>query len=605
MAEIEPTAGGPGAPGREVASGELGGPPAAGPTAETGGGAPPGAPARPRGLARWGVAFLTLAVVVGVVSVAAALLAAGAQGSAVRGWLPAATVAYLEIRADLPGDQRTKVGDILARFPGFADQASLDAKIDEALDRILEGSGTSWTRDVKPWLGGEIGFAVTAAAFDVSKLPALDPSDLDGPDLGQAPDDGAVALIGVKDGAAAEAWIAKQVDGEPRTETYAGGEITIVSGPLGGPLAYAVRDDVLLLGPEKTVRAALDTAGSSAVATSASFAAALETAPNAYLGFGYVDGAAFLDAALDAAGPEAGLPQACLDQAVATVPDWFAGSLRADTDLLVFTATAPTVGDPPPAAASESAIAAHLPASTVVAIEIRDFGPGLVAGIDMLKEQLACDPSTAEMVDQLEQALAAIGGVDALLGWSDDAALAVEVAAGVPGGGLAATVSDEAAAGRAIDQVRALLALAGAGSGITVREESYGGGELLVVELPADVELAADAFPQLAVTAQDGIFVLGTLDFVKRVVDTEAVGSLASSATYQRAISAAGGDGVSDVFVDVTALRLAIESMIPADERARYETEVQPFLVPFEAFAAVAEAPGATTVSRAVITFTK
>lgn len=600
MAEIEPIGG-----GQEVPTQVVGGPPPAAPATGGATAPPPGAPARPRGLARWGVALLTLAVVVGVVSVAAALLAAGAQGSAVRGWLPADTVAYLELRADLPGDQRAKVGDILAKFPGFADQASLDAKIDEALDRILEGSGTSWTQDVKPWLGGEIGLAVTAAAFDISKLPALDPTDLDGPDLGKAPDDGAVALVAVKDAAAAETWVAKQVGGEQRTETYAGGEITIVTGPLTSPMAYAVRNGVLFLGPENAVKAALDTGGTSAVATSASFAAAVETAPNAYLGFGYVDVAAFLDAALDAAGSEVGLPQACLDQAVAAVPDWFAGSLRADTDLLVFTSTAPTAGDPPATTASASAIAAHLPASTVVAVEIRDFGPGLVAGIDMLKEQLACDPSTAEMVDQLEQALAAIGGVDALLGWADDAAIAVEFAAGTPGGGLAATVSDEAAAGRAIDQVQALLALAGAEAGITVRTEAYGDGELLVIELSSDVELAAEEFPELAATAQGGIFALGTLDFVKHVVDTEAGSSLGSSATYQRAIAAAGGDGISDVFVDVTGLRLAVESMIPADEKAAYETEIQPFLVPFEAFAAVAEAPGATTVSRAVVTFTK
>ncbi len=599
MAEIEPVGG-----GQEVPTQAVGGP-SAPPTTGSGDVPPPGAPTRPRGLARWGVALVTLAVVVGVVSVAAAFLAAGAQGSAVRGWLPADTVAYLELRADLPGDQRAKVGDILAKFPGFADQSSLDAKIDEALDRILEGSGSSWTRDIKPWLGGEVGFAVTAAAFDVAKLPALDPGDLDGPDLGKAPDDGAVALVTVKDGAAAEAWLAKQVGGEQATETYAGGPITIVTRPLTSPMAYAVRSGVLVLGPEKAVKAALDTGGTSAVAASASFAAALDTAPNAYLGFAYVDAKAFVDAALEAAGSEAGLPQACLDSAVAPVPDWFAGSVRADTDLLVFTATAPTAGEPPATKASASAIAVHLPASTVVAAEIRDFGPGLVAGDDMLKEQLACDPSSAEMVDQLDQALAAIGGVDALIGWADDAAIAVEFAAGQPGGGLAATVSDEAAAGRAIDQVRALLALAGAGSGITVREEAYGAGELLVIELPADVELAADAIPPIAATAQGGVFVIGTLDFVKHVVDTTAAESLAQSPVYQRAIAAAGGDGVSDVFVDISGLRAAVESMLAADERARYETEIKPFLVPFEAFAAVAEAPGATTVSRAVITFTK
>ena len=45
--------------------------------------------------------------------------------------------------------------------------------------------------------------------------------------------------------------------------------------------------------------------------------------------------------------------------------------------------------------------------------------------------------------------------------------------------------------------------------------------------------------------------------------------------------------------------------MLPAEAKDRYETEIKPFLVPLEAFASVTEAPGATAVSRAVLTFTK
>jgi hypothetical protein len=67
----------------------------------------------------------------------------------------------------------------------------------------------------------------------------------------------------------------------------------------------------------------------------------------------------------------------------------------------------------------------------------------------------------------------------------------------------------------------------------------------------------------------------------------------------------AGGDGMSDAFVDVAGLLVGVEAMLPADEKSQYETEIKPFLEPFEAFASVIEAPGVTTESRAVITFTK
>lgn len=576
------------------------------PVATAPGGAGSPTPARPAGLARWGIALLTLAIVVGVVSVAAAMLAAGAGASAVQGWLPKDSVAYLEIRADLPGDQRAKVGDLLAKFPGFADQASLDAKIDEALERLLEGSGSSWTNDIKPWLGGEVGVAITAAAFDLAQMPDLGAPDLDGPDLGKAPDDGVVVLVAVKDAAAATAWVSGQLGGKQTTETYAGGEITIVSGLAQGNMAFAVRDTVLLLGPEKAVKAALDTNGSSPIASSESFAAASKTAPSAYLGFGYVDLTAFVDAALAAADDAADLPQTCLDQAVAAIPAWAAGSMRAEDDALVFTSTAPTVGDPPGTKDSPSAVASRLPPSTAVAVEIRDLGSGIVDGLEMLKDQLACDPSTAEAVDGIEQALAALGGAEGLVGWADDAALAVTIDGPAFGGGLAAVVADEAAAGRALDQIQSLLALGGGAAGVTSREEAYGGGTLLVVTIPSEAAgTEIPGIPEIAVTVQGGVFALGTIDFVKDVVDTAGGGSLADDEVYRRAISLAGGDGVGNVFVDIAGILGGVEAMLPADEKAQYETEIKPFLEPFEAFAAVAEAPGETTETHAVITFTK
>jgi hypothetical protein len=605
MAEIEPISGTGGLPGEPApvatapvreTTGVGGEPPAAG-------GEPPAAgAARPKGLVRWGVALLGVAVLVGVVSVAAAFLAAGAATSVVQGWLPNDTVAYLEVRADLPGDQRAKVGDLLAKFPGFADQASLDAKIDEALDRILEGSGVNWTADVKPWLGGEVGLAVTAAAFDVAKMPALD-SPLDGPDLGKAPDDGAVALIAVKDGAAAESWVSKELGGTQTTETYAGGEITIVSGTLENDLAFAVRDGVLVLGPVKTVKASLDTAGSSEVASSESFTAAHKTAPTAYLGYGYVDLKAIAEASLATAGDQANLPAACLDLVVGKIPAWAAGSARAEDDALVVTATVSTPGATTTAKNAASAVAAHLPASTVLAIEVRDLGAGLVAALDSLKTTLACDPSTAEAIAQVEQALAAVGGADALIGWADDTAIAATVDGTALGGGLAATVSDEAAATGALDQVKALLALAGAGAGITSREEAYGDGTLLVITVPSDA--TGTPVPEIAATVQGGVFVLGTIDFVKAVVDTDAAGSLAKDPVYERAIALAGGDGMSDMFINIAGLLVGVEEMLPPEAKSQYAIEIKPFLEPLEAFASVVEVPGATIESRAVLTFTK
>ena len=257
-------------------------------------------------------------------------------------------------------------------------------------------------------------------------------------------------------------------------------------------MAFAVRDDVLVLGPEKTVKASLDTAGSGPVASSDSFKAALKTAPTAYLGFGYADLKALTEASLATAGDQANLPAACRDAVVERIPVWGAGFVRAEDDALAMTTTISTPGATSTTKNTASAIAAHLPASTVAAIEVRDLGTGLVAALDGLKTTLACDPSTAEAIDQLEQALAAVGGAETIIGWADDTAVAATVDGTTFGGGLAAIVTDEAAASAILDQVKALLALAGAGAGITSREEAYGDGTLLVISLPSDV-VAFDA----------------------------------------------------------------------------------------------------------------
>jgi len=558
----------------------------------------PTRPARPAGLLRWGVALVVVALVVGAVSVGTIMLTSGSTTSTVEGWIPAGTVIYLEGRADLPGDQRQNVGNIIARFPGFKDQASLDAKIDQALDQVLQKSGISWTTDLKPWVAGEVGVAVTRDLLDLAAAAQKDPSAV------KVPDRGAVVLASVKDAAAATAWVAKQAGGTPTTTAYGDGQITTVDKG-GVSLAWATRGTVLVLGPEASVKAALDTKGASPVAASSAFVAARKAAPNAYLGFGYLDTRSLFDALLAMGGTSASIPQACRDSATSAVPDWAAAFAQAADAALVMDLVAPAASAAAAPGTTQkdtpSAIAAHLPATTLVAFEGRQAGPALVALWSGVKAGIACDPSIKGTLDQVDTALAAIGGLESLFGWAGDSAIAVEYNSGTFGGGVAAIATDEAAATRTLAQVQAALALGGAGAGITTRTEAYGGGSLLVVTISG--QASGMAVPEIAATVQKGVFVLGTLDFVKHVVDTSAGSSLSTAHAYTTAISAAGGDGVSDLFVDISGIRGAVEAMLPAAEKTRYETDVKPFLEPFDAFASVTKAPGATRTIRQVLVF--
>lgn len=556
-----------------------------------------GRPARPAGLLRWGVALVVVALVVGVVSVGAVLLASGSATSAIEGWIPSGTVVYLEGRADLPGDQRQNVGTIIAKFPGFKDQASLDAKIDQALDQLLQKSGISWTTDLKPWVAGEVGVAVTRDLLDLAAAAQKDPSSV------KAPDRGVVVLASVKDVAAATAWIAKQVGGTPSTATYGDGQITTVDKG-GMTLAWATRGTVLLLGPEASVKAALDTKGASPVAASSAFVAARKAAPSAYLGFGYLDTRSLFDAVLSMAGSTSTIPQACLTSALAALPDWSAGFAHAADSALVVDQVAPVPSGAPASSFapkdSASAIAARLPAGTLVAFEGRQAGPTLVALWSSIKAGIACDPSVKGTLDQVDTALAAIGGIESLAGWAGDTAIAVTRGGTTWGGGLAAIATDPAGAKRTLDQLKAALALAGGSFGITYTEQPYAAGTISVVTLPAT---SGNAIPALAATAQGDLFVVGTLDFVKGVLDTAAGGGLAAQAGYSHAVDLAGGAGVMDAYVNITGLREGLEGLLPAAEKATYDTDVKPFLEPFDALAAVNKAPAATRTSRIVLVF--
>ena len=56
--------------------------------------------------------------------------------SSAMGYMPTTATSYVEVRLDLPGDQRQKLAAFLANFPGFKDQSQVEPKLNDVLDRI-------------------------------------------------------------------------------------------------------------------------------------------------------------------------------------------------------------------------------------------------------------------------------------------------------------------------------------------------------------------------------------------------------------------------------------------------------------------------------------
>ena len=594
---------------------------------------PPPPVKRKKSLLFWGLIGVAAGVVVFLAALALASYGQSASSAGLRGYLPANTVAYFEARADLPGDQRANLEAIAAKFPALAG-TTLGARSEQLLDQMLTSSKTSFSKDIEPWLSGSFGLAITDEALGSMDQVATDISAAGSGTSGAAGaalaksasslKNGVLLLAADKNDKLAGAWLNQQSGGSGQTQTYAGTTIT-VSGDSSSQLAYAISDHIIFAGSLSTVEAALDTKGNGGLARSASFVAAAKSAPANSLAFAYTDVSALVSAvaksnvlslaspAPDCTGASADSlicqymasgsyspPPSCNPGSSMSVPasTWLAGSFQAEPNALTLTgnlnlaATDPAVSDHP------SAIAAHLPADTLAAVELRDLGPGLIKAIKTLETVLACDSTFAPTTGAIDQFLTSLGGASALVGWMGDGAIAIVPNGTSFGGGLAATVADPTAANRFIDQIQAVLTLSGS---ITPSSQTYNGATLTMIDIPNSSGSTNKV--TVAATVSGGVFVLGTLDFVKATLDAKATASLASNPAYTSIISRAGGDGVSDVFVDLAALRTAAAGLTVGASDT-YNSQIKPNLTPLSALGLVIRTSTTDVTAHLILTFT-
>jgi hypothetical protein len=579
----------------------------------------PGGPVGSRSRRRWaiGIAFVAL---VALTSIAVALFLTGRSSTAtVLGYVPGDTVVYGEVRLDLPGDQRRAVGEFLSKFPGFADQAALDAKLDEILDQLVRDAttnGQSYTTDIKPWFDGEL-------AFSVGTLPPAAP--ISGADPALPPDGRGLVLVSIKDPALAQAWfdaaIAK-VGAKTTTESYNGSTLTVFQKSGGITAALAVIEGkVAVAGDIVSVKAAVDSKGASPFASLPGPRTAIDSATGDHVGFVYVGLRALVDWSnqmSSAVAPPGGTLNPAMSAAMLKViPDWGAYWLRIERDAIVMEAVAPkaaaVIG---PTDNRVSPVVEHIPGTAVVAATSNDYGKTLKQMLDLYRSE----PTLKPMLDQLDSALGLVGGEDAALGWAGDTAVVVNLADGTPEGGLIAIPTDKAAAEHLFTSLRSFIALAGAQQGLSVSDETYNGTTITTVDLGDLATLtggtgAAGSIPlptghlQIAYAVTDQVVVVGSgPGFVKHVLDTTAATSLKSNDRYKKLADRAGA-GTGTTFVDITTIRGLIEKaaadatdLTGPDALAKYNAEIKPFLAPFDAIVASGSVTGNTTRSVIYIT---
>jgi uncharacterized protein DUF3352 len=557
---------------------------------------------------RWAIAVAVIAMVVVASAFAFSLFTGRAPDALVLGYVPEDSIMYGEIRMDLPGDQRANIGAFLSKFPGFADQSTIETKIDEVLDRLVgEASSGSQTfsQDVKPWFGGQL-------AFSVGALPNPDDVTTDPSALNDAR---FLVLVSVKDEALARSWFDAAIaeTGTAATaESYGGATLNVVD----GQGAYAILGGkVAVIGDVASVRAAVDTNGTSGFATKPEPQAALAATTGDHVGFAYIALRPLLDwsSRLAESGVAGTLPSEAL---LGMVPDWAAFALRVEGDALLMEAISPKPSTQSADIANRtSAVADHVPSKAIALSVSHDYGRGLL----QILETYRSEPALAEVVDAIDQGIGFLGGPDAAVGWIGDFGITVTRTDDAIEGGLIITPTDSAAAGRLFTSLRTLASLGGASMGITVRDESYAGTTITIVDLgdlnglagqaglPTDV-LGADVpagHVELAYAVTDQVVILGSgPGFVRSVLDTTPGSSLTSTDRYKSVVDRAGpGSGVS--FADVTAIRELFETALTANEPAEvaaYEQEIKPFLVPFDVIFATTSVDGDLNHSTTIVT---
>jgi hypothetical protein len=485
------------------------------------------------------VALVSLLALVGAGVITSFFLLSGATDRAAS-LAPSNAAFYLNVYLQPSAGQQMNLSGLIGRLPGFADAATLDAKVDQVVESLLSGTGIDYATQVKPWLGDQIALAGWPSADDPSGATT-------------------VVMAAVKDEAAAEAAVADLAAGGAAfgTEAHAGIDVHVTEGS-----AYAFVDDLLLVSPSATaIEAVIDVrGGAESLADRSDFREAMARVPSDHIASAFVDLAALADSG--------GLEGQFGSFSTASA------ALVAERDGLRVSGSAPfDVASAAESARDRFALGTE-PSSLVEWMPEDTVAEAVVFGLrQTLEDAEAAIGSAAGGEDALGlldtvRAIAAFGlGIDLdrevlpLLDREVGIALS-DLDGDLPRGQLLLRPDDAEAASATLD----LLAERLEGVGATRRTESRDGVDVTVLTLPDTGDVAY--------AIVDGIVILGfSAGDVMAAVSAHANGaSLAATDAYAQSFEVAGQRAGTEAFVNVGSLwRLGVldepAADLPSDAR--------------------------------------
>ena len=487
------------------------------------------------------IALVTLIGLTGAAFVAGYFLLFSASSDRAAALAPADSAFYVNIYLQPSTGQQMNLGGLIGRLPGFADEASLDDKVDQVVQNLLgtTGLGLDYQEQIKPWLGSQIAVAGWPVDGDVA-----------------APE--AVFIVEVKDRELAEAALGDFAteSGLPFTEeTYQDVEMRVAETG-----AYAFVGEMLVVGESSGgVEAVVDVeSGGASLADRDDFRTTMDGLPADHLASVFVDLAAIAEAtntseqlsAFSTAG----------------------AALVAERDGIRLSGSAPFEVDQ---AASSSAAGFGLggePSSLVdwmpedTLAELVIFG--LRQTLEDAEEAAASAPQGEEITSALDtvRALASFGfGIDIdadLLPLLDrEVGIAVSgIDRALQSGQLLLRPEDPEAAEEALTRIVDRLVATGAA---TERTEAGADAEITVLTIPEAGEVAY--------TVSDGIIIIGLgVEDVTAAIQAHADGqALAGNDRYVRTFEVAGVRAGNELYVDIGAIVDLASTTLSLDDDAR------------------------------------
>lgn len=520
-------------------------------------------------------ALVTAVVLVIAGTAVAVVLSGGDEGAQLEEVVPAGAVAFGRANLLPPGDQADAVRSIFERFPQ-GQAGSVGEAFERFLDEGLSQANLSFERDVKPWLGTQVGFVVTKLEIG---------------DMGPQPR--WALLAAVRNEAAARDALERVKQTQPG-------------------FAYQVREGTAFMSPDllslEGVLGAVD-GKTGPLSGDVNFTGLRDRVPDDHLALVYGDGEQ-LQNAIPPGSP--GL--------FPTLPGSAGRSivvLRAEQDAMVLEGFSDGAGES--AGAGVPALLEGAPAEMLGAVTLFDPAKVFEQGIELaglflfgfaqpfggfdgdtggfsggFSESMTITPQQAqgprEMVDaMLRETFGLTLDRDVLPWMHGELSVVVGNISLQPEVGVLIESTDDDAAARTIDALRDNLEDADLGSGLEVSPTSGG----FAVTMP-------DATFPIVVRRVAGKVVIASSDPYAATLLAASPQALADDAVYQRSVGEAGRDDVAfQMYLRLDRLAAILQVFMPQEEYS----EAEAYLGQMEALGIRATTGDDGSAFRMVLTF--